>query len=201
MTSQAQSVRPAPDTIEADLPAGTVLHLWLKARSAASAASLSIVVDGNDSGEPATRRTEEYEFLSATLSTGGRVVLSYDPATTLLSVAYAFLPQTVLEEGIHVLHTDARTAAPALPAGYHFRPPFGWMNDPNGFGRFAGKAHLFYQHYPHGQRWNTMHWGHAVSKDFLRWTHLPMFLFPADHLSEDDDGRGGAFSGSAIPVG
>lgn len=201
MSLQAKSVAPVLQTIEADLPAGTVLHFWLKARSAASAAGLSIAVDGSDLAEPATRRTEEFEFLSATLSTGGRVVLSYDPATTLLSVAYAFQPQTVMEEGIRVLHTDARTAAPAVPAGYHFRPPFGWMNDPNGFGRFSGTGHLFYQHYPHGPRWNTMHWGHAVSKDFLRWTHLPVFLFPADHLSEKDDGRGGAFSGSAIPDG
>ncbi|MGO7165349.1 glycoside hydrolase family 32 protein, partial [Rhizobium johnstonii] len=29
--------------------------------------------------------------------------------------------------------------------------------------------------------------------------HLPKFLFPAANLSEKDDGRGGAFSGSAIP--
>lgn len=134
-----------------------------------------------------------------TLAKGGRAALSYDATTTALSVAYAFRPETVMKEGIRVLHSDARTAAPDVPDSYHFRPPFGWMNDPNGFGRFGGNVHLFYQHYPHEPRWNTMHWGHAVSKDFVRWTHLPMFLFPAAHLSEKDDGRGGAFSGSAIP--
>ena len=200
MFLQAKSVAPMLQTIEADLPAGTVLHFWLKARSAASAAGLSIAVEGSDVGEAATRRTEEFEFLSATLARGGRVALTYDPATTQLSIAYAFQPQTVLEEGIRVLHHDARAAASETPDGYHFRPPFGWMNDPNGFGRFGGNVHLFYQHYPHEPRWNTMHWGHAVSKDFLRWVHLPVFLFPADHLSQKDDGRGGAFSGSAIPV-
>ncbi|KQV33580.1 MULTISPECIES: glycoside hydrolase family 32 protein [unclassified Rhizobium] len=201
MSLQAKSVNQQLETIQAELPAGTVLHLWLKARTAGGQAKLSIAVDGGDAGEPSTRRSAEFEFFAVTLAKGGSATLSYDAATTSLSVAYAFRPETVMEEGIRLLHSDARTAAPEVPDSYHFRPPFGWMNDPNGFGRFGGNAHLFYQHYPHELRWNTMHWGHAVSKDFLRWTHLPMFLFPADHLSEDDDGRGGAFSGSAIAVG
>lgn len=201
MSLQAKSVNPQLETIAADLPAGTVLHLWLKARTAGAEAKLFVAVDGGDAGEPATRRSGEFEFFTVTLAKGGHVTLSYDAAATALSVAYAFWPETVMEEGIRVLHSDARTAAPNVPDSYHFRPHFGWMNDPNGFGRFGGKAHLFYQHYPHEPRWNTMHWGHAVSEDFLRWTHLPMFLFPADHLSEKDDGRGGAFSGSAIVVG
>lgn len=200
MSVQAKSVAPMLQIIEAGLPAGTVLHLWLKARGAGAEARLFVAVDDSDVGEPATRRSGEFEFFAVELSRGGRATLSYDEATTALSVAYAFRPETVMDEGIRLLHSDARTAAPDVPGSYHFRPPFGWMNDPNGFGRFGGKAHLFYQHYPHEPRWNTMHWGHAVSKDFLRWTHLPMFLFPAEHLSEKDDGRGGAFSGSAIPV-
>ena len=201
MSLQAKSPNRQLETIQAELPAGTVLHLWLKARTKGARASLSVAIDGGDVGEPSTARAAEFEFFTVLLAKGGSATLSYDAATTALSVAYAFRPETVLEEGIRVLHSDARTAAPQVPDSYHFRPPFGWMNDPNGFGRFGGKAHLFYQHYPHDLRWNTMHWGHAVSKDFLRWTHLPMFLFPADHLSADDEGRGGAFSGSAIAVG
>ncbi|NRQ12983.1 GH32 C-terminal domain-containing protein [Ensifer sesbaniae] len=200
MTLQAKPVNAALEIIETDLPAGTVLHLWLKARSAGSEAKLFVTVGGNDLASPSTHRAAEFEFFAVALEAGGRTVLACDATTTAVSVAYAFHPQMVLEEGIHVLFCDTRTAPPQLPAGYHFRPPFGWMNDPNGFGRFAGRGHLFYQHYPHGLRWNTMHWGHAVSKDFIRWTHLPMFLFPADHLCETDDGRGGAFSGSAIPI-
>lgn len=200
MTSQTKPASPVLEIVEADLPAGSVLHLWLKARAAGSEAKLSITLDRSEIAGPCTRRAGEFEFFAVTLGTGGRTVLAYDAETTALSIAYAFHPQTVLEEGIRVLHRDVRTAPPEVAGGYHFRPPFGWMNDPNGFGRFKGLGHLFYQHYPHGLRWNTMHWGHAVSKDLVRWTHLPMFLFPADHLSEKDDGRGGAFSGSAIPV-
>jgi len=200
MTLQAKSVTPMLQTIEADLPAGTMLHLWLKARGDGDEARLFVTVERRDVADPSTRRIEEFEFFEVTLGTGGRTVLTYDATTTTLSIAYAFRPETVLDAGICVLHRDARTAPPQVPESYHFRPPFGWMNDPNGFGRFGGNAHLFYQHYPHDPRWNTMHWGHAVSQDFLRWTHLPMFLFPAAHLSEKDDGRGGAFSGSAIPI-
>ena len=200
MTSQTKLASPALEIVEAAFAAGTVLHLWIKARETGGKAKLFVSVERNDIADPSTRRTEEFEFFAVTLGTGGHTVLAYDAETTALSVVYAFHPQTVLEEGIRVLHHDMRTAPPQVPAGYHFRPPFGWMNDPNGFGRFAGRGHLFYQHYPHGLRWNTMHWGHAVSTDLIHWTHLPMFLFPADHLSERDDGRGGAFSGSAIPI-
>jgi len=200
MTLHAKSVAPGLETIEADLPAGTVLHLWLKARMAGRAAKLLLTVGGSDVAEPSTSRTEEFEFLAVRLAAGGHTLLAYDASTTALSVAYAFQPRTVLEDGIRMLHHDARTAPPAGAAGYHFRPPFGWMNDPNGFGRFAGRVHLFYQHYPHGLRWNTMHWGHAVSEDYLHWRHLPVFLLPSTELSERADGRGGAFSGSAISL-
>ncbi len=200
MSLPAPSLQSPRVTIETTLPAGSVLHLWLKALSGTEA-TLAVSTNGTAIAHPATGRTGEFEFAAVPVTTGGATLLSYDPTTTALSVAYAFQPETVMEKGITLLHHEDRNAPPVVPDSYHFRPPFGWMNDPNGFGRFGGAAHLFYQHYPHGLRWNTMHWGHAVSSDFLRWTHLPMFLFPADYLSEKDDGRGGAFSGSAIANG
>lgn len=57
MSLQAKSETSAPETIEAELPEGTVLHLWLKARHAGGEAKLFVAVDGNDIGEPSTRRT------------------------------------------------------------------------------------------------------------------------------------------------
>lgn len=200
MSLPSPSPRASLATLSAPLPAGSVLHLWLKALTEAEA-SLSVTVEAQPIASPATRRTGEFAFVAVPLSAGGLTALSYDPAVTMLSVAYAFHPDRVTAEGITVLHHEGRNAPPLTPDSYHFRPPFGWMNDPNGFGRFGGTAHLFYQHYPHSLRWNTMHWGHAISTDFLHWTHQPVFLFPADHLSEKDDGRGGAFSGSAIAAG
>jgi beta-fructofuranosidase len=202
MTSQAisPSDERGLETITAILPAGSTIHAWIKAAHDGAPAKLGAHVDGDPADAVDVSNSHEFEFRRLTLEKGGEAAFTYDPVTTEVSVLYAFLPPRVLEEGIRLLHVRHCNAAPEVPGSYHFRPPFGWMNDPNGFGRFGGKLHLFYQHYPHSLRWNNMHWGHAVSDDYLRWTHLPIFLPPSDELALRADGRGGAFSGSAIAL-
>ena len=75
----------------------------------------------------------------------------------------------------------------------HFTPPHGWMNDPNGLIYYKGQYHLFYQHFPYTCEWGTMHWGHAVTRDFVHFEHLPIALYPSKIYD-----RNGCFSGSAI---
>lgn len=79
---------------------------------------------------------------------------------------------------------------------FHFTPPIGWLNDPNGFSYHDGKIHLFYQHNPYGIDWDTMHWGHATSKDFIHWNNERIALAP--DMPYDNGNRGGCFSGSAF---
>jgi len=73
---------------------------------------------------------------------------------------------------------------------FHFTPKENWMNDPNGMFFLNGTYHLFFQYYPEGNTWGPMHWGHATSKDMIKWEEQPIALEP--------DEQGYIFSGSAV---
>ncbi len=76
---------------------------------------------------------------------------------------------------------------------YHFAPPCGWLNDPNGFCYYQGEYHLFYQSYPYDVVWNDMHWGHAASNDLVHWKYQRTVM--ANDTPSDVNG---VFSGSAV---
>lgn len=78
---------------------------------------------------------------------------------------------------------------------FHVTPRIGWTNDPNGFSVYKGEYHLFYQYHPYSLKWGPMHWGHVVSRDFLRWEYLPAALAPDQPYDGD-----GCFSGSAVEM-
>lgn len=75
----------------------------------------------------------------------------------------------------------------------HLKAPGNWINDPNGFIYYGGKYHLFYQYFPYGPVWGTMHWGHAVSENLVDWEHVGISLFPTKYGDQN-----GCFSGSAV---
>ncbi len=85
---------------------------------------------------------------------------------------------------------DTPTYSETYRPQFHFTPKKNWMNDPNGLVYYKGECHLFYQYNPNGNSWGDMSWGHAVSKDLVRWKELPLAL------SHDDEEM--VFSGSAV---
>lgn len=89
-----------------------------------------------------------------------------------------------------------RAAGDPQRPGYHFQAPALWMNDPNGPLHYKGEYHLFYQHNPYGNQWGHMHWGHAKSRDLVRWQHLPIALAPSLDCGEEH-----CFSGAAVVKG
>lgn len=104
--------------------------------------------------------------------------------TSTLLIAVAF------HSGLHA-QSDSRPSEEQLyRPNFHFSPKKGWMNDPNGLYYKDGVYHLFFQYYPDGNKWGPMHWGHAASKDLVKWEEQPVALSPDD--------LGYIFSGSAV---
>ena len=59
---------------------------------------------------------------------------------------------------------------------YHYVNPEGTLNDPNGLCYWKDHWHLFYQAYPPED--TRQHWGHAISRDLIRWEDLPYCIYP-----------------------
>lgn len=127
-----------------------------------------------------------------------------------VSLCYLSGGDNILETGVRFLEKTQENGAFAVQdqaawydrptrETYHFAPWKNWMNDPNGLCWFQGYYHMFYQCNPHGQEWSNMYWGHAVSRDLIHWTHLPIVLSPQDEiLASPETMKGGAFSGCAV---
>jgi beta-fructofuranosidase len=96
--------------------------------------------------------------------------------------------------------TATEPVIPATPAGwrprYHITGERNWINDPNGPIQVDGVYHLFYQANPVGWTWGTMVWGHASSRDLVRWKRHPVALAPGDSGPDAD----GCWSGCTREV-
>ncbi|MFT9380314.1 MULTISPECIES: glycoside hydrolase family 32 protein [unclassified Gluconobacter] len=76
----------------------------------------------------------------------------------------------------------------------HLLPPHGWMNDPCGPVFANNTYHLFYQWNPDAAVWGNMHWGHATSRDLVRWEHQVVALSP----QPDGPDSSGVFTGDVV---
>lgn len=181
-----------------ELGAGDILHIWQKPVHGSAASCVSVRDAAGGETELIGPPSDDFQMIALTISVSGKTRLEWDGAGTAVSVCYAFNPARVFDEGIRVLWAAAPARASRSRFRLHYAPPFGWMNDPNGLIEIGGRTHLFFQHYPHAHRWDTMHWGHAVSGNLVDWIDLPVFLLPPAKMLAEPGKIGGAFSGSAI---
>lgn len=162
-----------------------------------------------------SNRTEEtkycqYDWLKFTLEPNCEYELNVENA--VIGLMYLSGNDDVMETGVAYLdwnETEKKVEYRKMEEQYdtcyreqyHFVPWKNWMNDPNGLCWYRGYYHMFYQTNPYEQHWSNMYWGHAVSKDLVHWTHLPIVLAPQpEALKQADHIKSGAFSGSAVAM-
>mgnify|MGYP004563341987 CR=1 FL=1 len=79
---------------------------------------------------------------------------------------------------------------------YHFEPPFGLLNDPNGLSYYNGEYHLFFQWNPYTCEHKFKHWGLIRTKDFKKFTIPKLMMAPNDYYDKN-----GCYSGCGVVVG
>jgi len=86
------------------------------------------------------------------------------------------------QEGVPYFDNVSQCDTPFIPKAaaaqrlqFHFTPPSGYMNDPNGLVWRNGEWVMMFQHAPFAVRnpWEgTQVWGHAVSRNLVDWEYL-----------------------------
>jgi beta-fructofuranosidase len=199
-------IRIMPSTT-VSLASGTRIEFWARALTEAPVLTFHI-------GETPVFQTplmaRHWDYFTYHHRESCEAAIAWDPTSVEVAFAYAYDPKTVNDTGIELWEFSASglnrwsgqridellRADPARPQ-LHFSPLLNWMNDPVGLCKLGDTWHLFYQFHPVGTDWGPMHWGHATSKNLLHWTHLPVFLHPAQNLWRMG-ATGGAFSGNAF---
>jgi len=191
---------------------GDTFELWARRRPSATSDTLPAltIFSGDDVVYRVATLPPYFEHFAYTHYAHERLRLEWDSDEIEPSLFYRYNPATVRKEGVSFLRLtdtgletwshdrlrqwyEAEAGRPTL----RFSPAQGWMNDPNGLCKVGDDYHLFYQFHPNGTDWGPMHWGHAVSRDLYRWTHLPVFVHPQQNLAVLG-ATGGAFSGNAF---
>lgn len=148
---------------------------------------LTLIVDGrpepNISLQLADGRPDWWAFRDISALRGKQITLRVDK-----------LPEgsralSLIEQSDQIKDADRLYKEPLRPQ-FHFSSRRGRLNDPNGMVFYKGEYHLFFQHSPYGWTGGNQHWGHAVSRDMVRWTELEDALYP--------DEMGVAASGSGL---
>lgn len=79
---------------------------------------------------------------------------------------------------------------------FHFMPPGGWLNDPNGVCQYKGIYNLYYQYSPNDVNGGLKYWGHATSDDLVSFKNQGIAIYPDQPYDLH-----GVYSGSAFIKG
>jgi beta-fructofuranosidase len=74
--------------------------------------------------------------------------------------------------------------------GFHLIPKAGFMGDPNGGLYYQGWYHIFFLYNPFSNMPGPFCWGHARSRDLVKWEFLDPALLPAYDLGLNEIGSG-----------
>jgi len=147
--------------------------------------SMSLTVDGRLLGQFGIPLAEDkpdwWAFFDVARFKGQEMVININPAPK----DWHTISQDDVIKGAEDLYKEKYRPQ------FHFTTRRGWINDPNGLLYYQGEYHMYYQHNPVALPWGNMSWGHAVSKDLVRWKELPKVLFP-------NPNDGDCFSGAAF---
>jgi sucrose-6-phosphate hydrolase SacC (GH32 family) len=116
------------------------------------------------------------------------------PSTVSLADSRRGVPTSVAEKAAAAVKAASALAIKDTnrPA-FHFRPPAQWMNDVCGMVYYQGRYHVFFQFNPWSDQWGPgTGWGHARSRDLVRWEYLPPILLPDAQNGSTLDGSGSA---------
>ena len=145
---------------------------------------MSLTVDGKLLGQFGIRVAEDkpdwWAFFDVARFKGRKLGITLTPAPK----DWKIISQDDVMKGAEDLYREKYRPQ------FHFSTRRGWINDPNGLVYYKGEYHMYYQHNPVALPWGNMTWGHAVSKDLVRWKELPKVLFP--------NPKGTCFSGAAF---
>jgi len=184
--------------IRQSLQEGDIVHLWC--HSDTSNDGVIVTCEGENVAMLAAHYSDDPLRQNFIAAKSAIYQFNWDEEKIKVSLAYSFSPHKGVDGAIQPLWSTAENEIAPDSSAYHFTPPWGWMNDPNGVCWANGVYHLYYQTMPHvRKRYRAaLHWGHATSRDGVSWTHLPIFLSPREAMLMDAEAEGGIYSGSAI---
>lgn len=165
-------------------------YILLPIQENAENATIDLLVDGvrydSFTARMSKKRVDYYVPVDLNNFKGKNVVLNCVSPDALFASNYICWDKIKMSDEFDVSNREK------FRPDFHFSPSYGWMNDPNGMFYDSSNDlwHLYFQYNPYGSIWGNMTWGHAVSRDLIKWEQFDNAIKP--------NALGMIFSGSCV---